>query len=92
MWGPMNGYGGYGMGWFGPWGGLPMIFFWVVVILLIAVLVRWLLGGVSAAGRFSPRDAEPSRRALEILEERYARGEIEREEFLRRRDDLKGKG
>lgn len=95
MWGPMDGYGGYGgygMGWFGPWGGFLMVFFWIVVILLFAGVVRWLFGGAQGLGRVNHPKAESSRRALEILEERYARGEIERDEFMQRRDDLANKG
>jgi putative membrane protein len=38
-------------------------------------------------GRVSERTG---RRALEILEERYARGEIQREEYLQKRRDLEG--
>ena len=34
------------------------------------------------------RNEKPERTALDILEARYARGEIEREEFLKRRADL----
>ncbi len=95
MWGPMDGYGGYGgygMGWFAPWGGFLMILFWIVVILLIAGVVRWLFGGVPGLGHSNQHKPEPSRRALEILDERYARGEIGREEFMQRRDDLANKG
>ncbi|GAB4253200.1 MAG: hypothetical protein Kow00129_14170 [Thermoleophilia bacterium] len=42
-----------------------------------------------AGGQFRPaaRSAEPGR-ALAILDERYARGEVDREEYLRRRADL----
>jgi putative membrane protein len=87
-----GGYGGYGMGWFAPWGGFLMILFWIVVILLIAGVVRWLFGGVPGLGHSNQHKPEPSRRALEILEERYARGEIGREEFMQRRDDLANKG
>ncbi len=60
--------------------GLGMGIFWVVLILL-------LVGGVML---FSGRDSTGSRHksALEILEGRYARGEIEREEFEQKRRDL----
>lgn len=88
MWGPMGGYGGYGMGWFAPAGGVLMVLFWVVLALLVAGLARWVFGGGIGRGRVG-RDG--ARRALDILEERYARGEIEREEFLQRREDLEGR-
>ncbi|MEO1766159.1 SHOCT domain-containing protein [Thiobacter aerophilum] len=75
----MMGYGfGYGMGGFG-W--LFMILFWVLVIVGIVALVKWLPG----AGGSTPS----SNRALKILKERYARGEIDEEEFRKRAQDLK---
>ena len=62
------------------WMGLSMILFWVGVIAVAIWAVR-------AADRRSNRD--PSvRRALDVLEERYARGEIDDEEFERRRATL----
>ena len=72
------------MMWEGTWGwghmivgGLMMIVFWVVVIALAVLLVRALSGaGQSRADH---------RSALAILEERFARGEIDREEFEERR-------
>ena len=48
-----------------------MIVFWALVILIIAGLVKWLL----------PQDHSPKQSALTILEERYAKGEIDKEEF-----------
>lgn len=83
MWGSMGEYGGYGMGGYGLWGGLVMLLFWGVIIVLVVTVVRWLIESRH------PRIHEPSNRALEILEERYARGEIKREEYLQRREDLK---
>ncbi len=52
--------------------------FWILVVVLIVKLVR---GG----GRASRSGA------LAVLEERYARGEITRAEFLERRDVLEGR-
>ncbi|KPV39641.1 electron transporter RnfE [Thiohalorhabdus denitrificans] len=76
----------YGHDGFWMWGvgGIFMILFWILVILGIAALVRWL--AVSNGGR--PRNEERSHRALEVLEERYARGEIDREEYLQKKEDL----
>jgi putative membrane protein len=59
---------------------LWMALFWVGVVLL----------GVWAVRQFAPNNRPTGNRALEILKERYARGEIEREEFESRRRDLRG--
>lgn len=68
------------------WMGAPMVL-WPVFLLALVVGGLWLLG--RAFGDRSPRpggDADP--RALSILEERFARGEIDREEFEQRRQTL----
>jgi putative membrane protein len=62
----------------GGFGFLWMALFWVGVILLAVWAVRQ-SGG---------REAEPKNRALEILEERFARGEVDTEEFESRRREL----
>jgi putative membrane protein len=76
----------YPMGWmWGAWGigmGLMMLLFWGAVIVAIVVGVRWVTG----QGR--PGPARPVDTALQILRERYARGEISREEFEQRKRDL----
>jgi putative membrane protein len=76
-------HSGWGWGGMMVGGGVLMIAFWVVVILLIVLLVRWL--GVSAATHH-PEQARPT--ALDILRERYARGEIDKEEYEQRRRTL----
>jgi putative membrane protein len=61
-------------------------FFFMVI--LAAVVVALLVWGTSTSGRpFWVRgDQNPEERsALQILEDRFARGEIDREEFERRR-------
>ncbi|MBI2409630.1 SHOCT domain-containing protein [Candidatus Kaiserbacteria bacterium] len=84
MYGLYDGYGGWGMmgnplGW--AVGGVMMLVFWVVFIGLIVWAVR------EFSGRHYRRDSRDSS-ALEILKERYARGEIDREEFESKKRDL----
>ena len=81
MW--MN-YEGYGMGWH--WlGWIVMAFFSLIPILLVLAVVKYLMGD----RRSNALDGESKPQALTVLEERYARGEINREEYLQKRDDLK---
>jgi len=79
---PDNWHYGWDWGWGHMiFGSLMMIVFWGGLILVIVLAVRW-LGGASSREAGSP----PSRnRALEILQERFARGEIDKEEFNERR-------
>jgi putative membrane protein len=73
---------GMGWGWGGMWlGPLFMIAVLALLVAFVVFLVRW-LGGDRAAAPKAPRTAR------ELLDERYARGEIDREEYLRRRQDL----
>ena len=74
------------MWWDGGWGivwGLLVAAFWIAVIGAIVMAIR---------GGDARRDGSVSRSALTVLEERYARGEISREEFLERRAVLTGTG
>ncbi|PWG64677.1 hypothetical protein DEM34_04080 [Spiribacter halobius] len=66
-------------------GGLVMALVLGAVIGLIALLARG-LGGSSALP--PARDRERGRSAREILDERYAKGEIDRDEYQQRREDL----
>ena len=76
-WDGMYGYG-MGWGWFGP---ILMIIFWGLVIAGIVYLVK-----VLAGNRSSTSTKEET--ALDILKKRYARGEIDAEEFERKKKDL----
>jgi len=85
MWGP-DGMMGYGYGWM-PFMG--MIFWLFVLVLLVAAVMAFLRpGSVTDRPDGSPRRSS----GLEILEERYARGEINREEYLQKKQDILGRG
>ena len=73
--------GGYGFGW-----GILMLIFWALVIGGIALLVFRLLGPGPATT--TPGGPAAGNRSLDILRERYARGEISKEQFDQMRKDL----
>jgi len=56
---------------------------WIFILVVIAVVVWLLLRGPLAGGAATER-----RSALDILKERYARGEIGHEEFEQKKRDL----
>ena len=64
-------------------GGLFMLLFWVLVIAGVIVLLRRL-----RARDLNPPDTSPQQSALDIVQQRYARGEIGREEYEQMRRDL----
>lgn len=74
---------GYGGGWFGM---IIMAAFWIAVIVGIVFLIRWL--AISAGSGNRRTRSEDS--ALEILKKRYARGEIDKEEYEAKKKDLEG--
>lgn len=78
----------WGMGW--GWHGFGMLLFWLIPLLVViglaAVAVKYLVAGGTRA---NPGPREERNRALDVLEERYARGDIDREEYLQKREDLK---
>lgn len=65
-------------------GGLTMIVFWGGLIVLLVVLVRWL----SSDGMINRSRDQSGNDAVDILRERFARGEIDEEEFHARRKTL----
>ena len=74
--------GGWGFGgWFGS---VFMLLFWVLVIIGLIFLIKWLV----QTTRKGPGTLHDGSRALEILKERYARGEINKEEFEEKKRDL----
>lgn len=70
----------------GGWGVMfGMWIFWLVVIALVILVVMWLVRAASGGGTGTRTDRSPE----EILKERYARGDIDREEYQRRLEDLR---
>lgn len=66
-------------GWF--FGPIMMIMFLAVAVVVIVLMVRWLGGPGHGNTLHSPL----GKTALDILKERFARGEIDKEEFEERR-------
>jgi putative membrane protein len=72
------GSGGWGMG----FGFLFMLLFWGLVIVGIVALFRW------SMVQKSPNGKSHGKSPLEILQERYARGEIDHDEYEQKKRDL----
>ena len=66
--------------WHGLGGGIMWIF-WVLLI----VVILWVVKSQTGSGS---NPESPHKSPLDILKERYAKGEIEREEFEQKRNDL----
>lgn len=76
-------------GWWMLWGGLMMILFWGTIIGLVVWAIQALTRRESSQTQpFRPGAPQPS--ALDIAEERYARGDITRTEFEQIKRDLVG--
>jgi putative membrane protein len=67
-------------------GSLGMILVWGALIVLIVLAVRWFGAGWSGETNTPPAEKSP----LDILKERYARGEIDKQEFEERKELLSG--
>jgi len=72
--GPGMMWGGWGLGW------IFMIVFWGLLIAGLIFLIRWLVG--------MTRLKKDEESALDILKKRYARGEIDQEEFEKKKKDI----
>lgn len=80
--GPGMMYGGWGGGIFG-W--LMMLLFVIVVIALLVIAVRWMSG---TGHRQTPPGHAAGKTPMDILKERFARGEIDKAEFEEKKRTL----
>ncbi len=77
--GPMMGYEYGGGAW---WGWIIMALFWAIIIAVVVMIVRRLGHGHR---RWHEGHGDS---AIEILKERYAKGEIDKKEFEEKKKDL----
>ena len=74
----------FGFGTMGGFGWIFMVVFWGLVIWAIVALVRGNSGSGHGGDDAHGKDKSP----LDILKERYAKGEIDKKEFEERKKDL----
>jgi len=81
--GMMGGWDGWG--WFWPFHFIIPLLFLALIVFAVVLVVRYAIGGSEYGSR-------PERRpsGLDALDERYARGEINRDEYLQKRRDILG--
>jgi len=77
-------YDSWSWSWIWPFHFIIPILFWILVIAAIVMLVRY------AMGREMRMPADRRSPGLDVLEERYARGEISREEYHQKKQDILG--
>jgi putative membrane protein len=73
----------YGNGWSMGW----MWIFWVAILVGLVLLIGWMMTAGRTRRGGSKEPAEKS--AEEILKQRYARGEVDREEYAQKIHDLR---
>jgi len=72
-----------GWGWWMIFGGIWMLLLWIAIIWLVVWGIR------SLTRHREPREGTPEKRdALDIAKERYAKGQISKEEFEQIKRDL----
>ena len=80
-WGMMGGWG------YGSYGAFDMLL-WPIILIAVIVGVVWFMRKDGSQGiQFMPRRRSTG---LDVLEERFARGEIGRDEYVEKKRDIEG--
>lgn len=74
-----DGIGFWGMGWI----------WWILILIIILLVILFAVRGTGRSRSSTPGSANQEKSALEILEERYARGEIDKNEYEEKKKDLR---
>lgn len=77
----MHGFG------FGIGGFIGMVLVWILLIVGAVWLIKQIFSGSASRPGNTPGEEE---RAIDILDKRYARGDLDREEYERMKNDLQG--
>ncbi|OGZ45885.1 MAG: hypothetical protein A3C84_02315 [Candidatus Ryanbacteria bacterium RIFCSPHIGHO2_02_FULL_48_12] len=70
----MMNFGAFGFG------GIFVVLWWILIIAAVVAMVKWLTQ--------QSRGGTTNKSALDMLKERYAKGEINKQEFEERKRDL----
>jgi len=84
----MWGYGGYPGSWGFGFGWIFMIIFWGLIIWAIYALIRGFSGHKCCGGHDHGGHKQGEKNAMDILKERYAKGEVNKEDFEKMKKDL----
>jgi len=58
-----------------------MWLFWIIVLIVVVLLIKWIIDSTSQKNKNKETP-------LEILKKRYAKGEIDKEEFEQKKKDI----
>lgn len=86
------GYGDFGhmLGW-GVFGLVMMVLFWVLLIVVVVRLIRWVSGGSHYRHeKWKHWQGMGGNSGIDILNERYAKGEISKTEYEEKKKDILG--
>ena len=65
---------------------ISMSIFWILIVVGLVFLAKWLIYDTKGEKLSIQRHSDS--RAIDLLKERYARGEIDKEEFEEKKKDL----